>query len=81
MKLDKDLFLANINMVELEGKMVMVRPSQAESTNGKEVVIGEERQPRMIVMSSSLKRTVSYNQDHYELSLLMYQCIIHHIQE
>jgi hypothetical protein len=71
MKLDKDLFLANINMVELEGKMVMVRPSQAESTNGKEVVIGEERQPRMIVMSSSLKRTVSYNQDHYELSLLM----------
>jgi hypothetical protein len=81
MKLDKDLFLANINMVELEGKMVMVRPSQAESTNGKEVVIGEERQPRMIVMSSSLKRTVSYNQDNYELSLLMYQCIIHHIQE
>jgi hypothetical protein len=35
-------------MVELNGKKVLVRPSQAESTKGKEVIIGEERQPRMI---------------------------------
>jgi hypothetical protein len=42
MKLDKDSFLANMNMVELDGKKVLVRPSQAESTKGKEVVIGEE---------------------------------------
>jgi hypothetical protein len=48
MKLDKDLFPANMNTVELDGKKVLVRPSQAESTKGKEVVIGEERQPRMI---------------------------------
>jgi hypothetical protein len=48
MKPDKDLFPTNMNMVELEGKKVMVRPSQAESTKGKEVIIGEERQPRMI---------------------------------
>jgi hypothetical protein len=48
MKFDKDLFLVNMNMVELEGKKVMVRPSQAETTKGKEVVIGDERQPRMI---------------------------------
>jgi hypothetical protein len=40
MKFVKDLFLVNMNMVELEGKKVMVRPSQAESTKGKEVVIG-----------------------------------------
>jgi hypothetical protein len=48
MKLDKDPFPANMNMVEIDGKKVLVRPSQAELTKGKEVVIGEERQPRMI---------------------------------
>jgi hypothetical protein len=48
MKLDKYPFPANMNMVELDGKKVLVRPSQAESTKGKEVVIGEERQLRMI---------------------------------
>jgi hypothetical protein len=48
MKLDKDSFLANMNTVELDGMKVLVQPSQAESTNGNEVVIGEERQPRMV---------------------------------
>jgi hypothetical protein len=48
MKLDKDPFPANINMVELDGKKVLVWPSQAEMTKGKEVVIGEEQPPRMI---------------------------------
>jgi hypothetical protein len=43
MKFDKDPFPTNMNMVELDGKKVLVRPSQAESTKGKEVVIGEER--------------------------------------
>jgi hypothetical protein len=38
----------NISMVELEGKKVLVQPSQAETTKGKEVVLGEERPPRMI---------------------------------
>jgi hypothetical protein len=48
MKLDKDPFSANMNMVELEGKNVLVRPSQAETTKGKAVVIREEGPPRMI---------------------------------
>jgi hypothetical protein len=48
MKLDNDLFLTNMNTVELDEKKVLVQPSQARSTKGKEVVIGEERQPRMI---------------------------------
>jgi hypothetical protein len=48
MKLNKDLFPTNMNMVKLDGKKVLLRPSQAESTKGKEVIIGEERQPRMI---------------------------------
>jgi hypothetical protein len=47
MKLGKDPFLTNMNMVELEGKKVLTQPSQAES-KGKEVIVGEERPPRMI---------------------------------
>jgi hypothetical protein len=52
MKLDMDLFPANMHMVELNGKNVLVRPSQAESTKGKEVVIGEEWSSRMIYPKS-----------------------------
>jgi hypothetical protein len=48
MKLDKDPFLANMNTVKLDGKKVLVWPSQSESTKGKEILVGEERQPRMI---------------------------------
>jgi hypothetical protein len=48
MKLNKDLFPTNMNTVKLNGKKVLVQPSQAELTKGKEVVIGEEREPRMI---------------------------------
>jgi hypothetical protein len=48
MKLDKDPFPTNMNMVELDGKKVLFRPSQAKSTKGKEVIIGEERPSRMI---------------------------------
>jgi hypothetical protein len=44
MQLGHDPFPANtsLNMVELEGKKILVRPSQAETTKGKAVVIGEE---------------------------------------
>jgi hypothetical protein len=52
MKLDKDQFSANMNVVELDGKKVLVRPSHVESTKGKEVVIGKERPPRMINLKS-----------------------------
>jgi hypothetical protein len=52
MKLNKDTFLTNMNMVEIDGKKVLVQPSQVKSTKGKEVVIGEERLPRMIKLKS-----------------------------
>jgi hypothetical protein len=52
MKLDKDPLPVNMNMVELERKKVLVQPSQAEMTKGKEVIIGEERPPRMIKLKS-----------------------------
>jgi hypothetical protein len=48
MKLDENLLQVNLNTVELKGKKVLIQPSQAKSTKGKEDVIGEERQPRMI---------------------------------
>jgi hypothetical protein len=48
MKLDKDPFLTNMNMVELDGKRVLVQPSQAELTKGKDIVVGEGWPPRMI---------------------------------
>jgi hypothetical protein len=52
MKLDKDPFLVNMDMVELDRKKVLVQSSQAESIKGKEVVIGEERPSRMIKAKS-----------------------------
>jgi hypothetical protein len=48
MKLDEDPLQVNMNTVELEGKKVLIWPSQAESIEGKKIAIGEERQPRMI---------------------------------
>jgi hypothetical protein len=48
MKLDKDSFPMNMNMVEFEGKKVLVQPSQTELIMDKEVIIGEERPPMMI---------------------------------
>jgi hypothetical protein len=52
MKLDKDPFLANMNMVELDGKKVLVRPSQTESAKDKDIIIREERSSRMIKSKS-----------------------------
>jgi hypothetical protein len=43
----------NMNIVGLDGRKVLVQPSQAESTEGKEVIIGEERPPKMIKLKSS----------------------------
>jgi hypothetical protein len=48
MKLDKDSFPINMNMIELKGKKVMVRPSQTNTIKEKGVVIGEERQPKIV---------------------------------
>jgi hypothetical protein len=52
MKLDKNPFPMNMNMVELDGKKVLVRPSQAESTKGKVIIIAKEWPPRMIKQKS-----------------------------
>jgi hypothetical protein len=41
-----------MNIIELNGKKVLVRPSQAELTKGKELIIREERLLRMIKSKS-----------------------------
>jgi hypothetical protein len=43
MKLDEHPLQVNMNTVELEGKKVLVQTSQAESIDGKKVIIEEER--------------------------------------
>jgi hypothetical protein len=48
MKLDKEPFPAKMNMVDLDGKKVLVWPSWIESTKDKDIIVGEERSPRMI---------------------------------
>jgi hypothetical protein len=52
MKLDKHPFPANMNMVNINEKKVMFQLSQVKSTEGKEVIIGEEWPPRMVKSKS-----------------------------
>jgi len=43
MKVDQNLFPVHTHMLELNNPKVLIRPNQAESTKGKNVIIGEER--------------------------------------
>jgi hypothetical protein len=54
MKLDKEPFPVNLNMVELDRKKVLFQPSQTRSTKGTKVIIGEE-QPLRMMKPKSLK--------------------------
>jgi hypothetical protein len=48
MKLDTYPFLANVNMINFEGKRVLVQIKQAESTWGKRVIVSYEPRNRMV---------------------------------
>jgi hypothetical protein len=48
MKLDTDPFLANVNAINFEEVKILVRPQQADSTRGKNVVVSDELRPRML---------------------------------
>ena len=50
MKLDKDPF--PINVIDFEGKRVLVRTDQAETTKGKNVVISDDLKLKMIIPMS-----------------------------
>ena len=43
MQVDKNSFPAHMHMLELSTPKVLIRPSQAKSTNGKNIIIGEKR--------------------------------------
>ena len=43
MKVDQNPFPAHTHMLELNNPKVLIRPNQAESAEGKIIIIGEER--------------------------------------
>ena len=43
MKVDQNPFPAHTHVLELSNPKVLIRPNQAESTKGKNIIIGEER--------------------------------------
>ena len=43
MKVDQNSFPAHTHVLELSNPKVLIRPNQAESTKGKNIIIGEER--------------------------------------
>jgi hypothetical protein len=48
MRLDTNPFPANVNMIDFEGNMVLVHPSQAGTTKGKNVVLSDEPRAKML---------------------------------
>jgi hypothetical protein len=48
MRLDMEPFPANVNVIDFEGKKILVRASQADSTRGKDVVVSDELRPGMM---------------------------------
>jgi len=43
MKMDQNSFPAHTHMLELNNPKVLIRPNQAESEKGKNIIVGEER--------------------------------------
>ena len=50
MQIDQNSF--PVHMLELNNPKVLVQPSQAESTNGKNVVIGDERSEKKLTLKT-----------------------------
>jgi hypothetical protein len=48
MRLDTDPFLANVNVIDFEGKKVLVRPIQADTMKGENAVISDEPRIKML---------------------------------
>jgi hypothetical protein len=48
MRLDTEPFPANVNVIDFEGKKILVRASKADSTRGKDVVVSDELRPGMM---------------------------------
>jgi hypothetical protein len=48
MRLDTDLFLVNVSLINFEEKKVLLRTSQADMTHGKNVIVSDEPRRRMV---------------------------------
>jgi len=60
MKVDQNPFPAHTHMLELNNPKVLIRPNQADSTKGKNVIIGEER-PEKEVLQNKNSRAAAKN--------------------
>ena len=61
MQIDQNPF--PVHMLELNNPKVLVRPSQAESTKGKNVVIGDERPEKKLTLQTSQGAKILGGQD------------------
>ena len=61
MQIDQNSF--PVHMLELNNSKVLVRPSQAESTKGKNVVIGDERPEKKLTLQTSQGAKILGGQD------------------
>ena len=51
MQVDQNPFPVHTHVLELKNPKVLIRPNQAESTKGKNVVIGEERHEKEVLQN------------------------------
>ena len=61
MQIDQNPF--PVHMLELNNPKVLVRPSQAESTKGKNIVIGDERPEKKLTLQTSQGAKILGGQD------------------
>jgi hypothetical protein len=65
MNLNTDLFPMNVNMINYKENKALVRTSQAKSTCGKNVIVSDAPQVRMIKPRSPEPRVWKTNQRHW----------------
>ena len=61
MQVDQNLF--SVHMLELNNPKVLIRPSQAESMNGKNIFIGDERSEKKLTLKTPKAQKHSGGQD------------------
>ena len=57
MQVDQNPFTMHAHVLELKNPKVLIRPSQAESTKGKNVIIGEQRPERNVLQNKTPRAT------------------------
>ena len=57
MQIDQNPFPMHTHVLELKNPKVLIRPNQAESTKGKNVIIGEERPEKKTLQNKTSRAT------------------------